>query len=62
MRFQAENGGTRVTREHRGWDSLGPDHPARRGYAGKAFAGIIGLRWADLLTAFRAHTRRAASA
>ena len=53
VRFEAAPGGTRVTVEHRGWDRLPADHPARHGYTGNAFAGMIGLRWADALTALR---------
>jgi hypothetical protein len=49
VRFEAEAGGTRVTVEHRGWDSLPPDHPAKHGYEGTAFTAMIGLLWADLL-------------
>lgn len=55
VRFEAVKSGTRVTLEHRGWDALTLDHPARHGYHGEAFTSMIGLRWADLLTALRAH-------
>jgi uncharacterized protein YndB with AHSA1/START domain len=51
---------TRVAIEHRGWDSLRKNHPARRGYTGEAFRSMIGLRWADLLVAFRSAAVRAA--
>lgn len=61
VRFEAERGGTRVTLEHRGWDSLPADHPARHGYTGGAFTSMIGLRWADLLTALRSHAARPAT-
>ncbi|HEY1340968.1 MAG TPA: SRPBCC domain-containing protein [Bryobacteraceae bacterium] len=54
VRFEPAHGGTRVTVEHRGWDAIPPDHPARRRYTGVAFTSMIGLRWADVLTAFRA--------
>jgi uncharacterized protein YndB with AHSA1/START domain len=53
VRFEAVKGGTRVTLEHRGWDSFPPEHKARLGYTGEAFVSMIGLRWADLLTTFR---------
>ncbi len=53
VRFEPAGGGTRVSLEHRGWDRIPARHPARHGYTGDAFAGMIGLRWADLLTAFR---------
>ena len=58
VRFEAVSSGTRVTLEHRGWDALPLDHPARHGFSGSAFTSIIGLRWADLLTAFRAFNPR----
>ena len=59
VRFEAVEGGTRVTLEHRGWDSLPANHPARYGFSGEAFDSLIGLRWADVLTAFRAFGRAA---
>ena len=43
VRFEPAPGGTRVTVEHRGW----PSPPAG------AFSSMIGLRWADALTALR---------
>jgi uncharacterized protein YndB with AHSA1/START domain len=55
VRFQAVKNGTRVTLEHQGWETLPPEHPARHGYSGEAFTNMIGLRWGDLLTVFRAH-------
>ena len=54
VRFEPTRDGTRVTVEHRGWDAIPPDHPARRRYTGVAFTSMIGLRWAEVLTAFRA--------
>jgi uncharacterized protein YndB with AHSA1/START domain len=57
VRFQAEGAGTRLTLEHRGWDSLPAGHPARHGFTGPAFADMIGLWWADLLVAMRARRR-----
>jgi uncharacterized protein YndB with AHSA1/START domain len=53
VRFEAAPRGTSVTIEHRGWDALSAVHPARHGYTGNAFTSMIGLRWGDLLTAFR---------
>jgi len=58
VRFEAANGGTRVTLEHRGWDRIAAAHPARHGYTGEAFVSMVGLRWADVLTAFRARAAR----
>ena len=51
--FEAVATGTRVTVEHRGWDALAANHPARHGATGNAFTSMIGLRWADALTALR---------
>jgi len=55
VRFEREGDGTRVSLEHRGWDRLRPDHPARGGLEGGAFVSLIGLYWADLLVAVRGH-------
>ena len=46
--------GTRVTLEHRGWDTLRADHPSRRGLDDEAFTSMLGLHWGDLVTAYRA--------
>jgi hypothetical protein len=35
--FTAVQGGTRLTLEHRGWNSLPPDHPARHGLQDQRF-------------------------
>ena len=51
-------GGTRVTVEHRGWDALAANHPARHGYTGNAFTSMIGLRWADALTSLKTFAPR----
>ncbi len=58
VRFDAAPGGTRVTLEHRGWDALRPDHPARHGLTGAAFVAMIGMWWADHVNALRAHVAR----
>ena len=59
VRFEpAGSGRTRLTLEHRGWESLSADHPARRGWTGQAFTDLIGLFWADLLVAMRARSKR----
>lgn len=57
--FEPASGGTRVTLEHRGWDALRPDHPARHGLGGTAFTAMIGLWWGDLATSLRTHAARA---
>jgi uncharacterized protein YndB with AHSA1/START domain len=53
VRFEAVDGGTRVTVEHRGWARLAKDHPMRQGLSGRAFVDMIGLWWADQATALR---------
>jgi uncharacterized protein YndB with AHSA1/START domain len=53
VRFERADQGTRVTLEHRGWDSIPENHPARHGWTGEAFSSMIGLRWADLLVSLR---------
>jgi len=54
VRFERAAAGTRVVLEHRGWEALRADHPARHGLAGPAFASMVGLWWGDLLTTLRA--------
>jgi uncharacterized protein YndB with AHSA1/START domain len=54
VRFERVAAGTRVTLEHRGWDALRADHPARHGLAGTALASRVGLWWGDQLNALRA--------
>jgi uncharacterized protein YndB with AHSA1/START domain len=44
---------TDVTIEHRGWDALREDHPARHALDGSAFTNMMGVWWADLLTSAR---------
>lgn len=60
LRFEPAGEGTRVTLEHRGWAALRRDHPARHGLSGEALSSMIGLYWADLLTALRQHARKQA--
>lgn len=55
VRFEKQGSGTRVVLEHRGWERLRPDHPARHGLGGEALSSMIGLYWGDLITAFRQH-------
>ena len=57
VRFEEQGKGTRVVLEHRGWQALGPEHPARHGLTGESFSGMIGLHWGDLITAYRHHAR-----
>jgi uncharacterized protein YndB with AHSA1/START domain len=58
IRFEAEGRGTRVTVEHRGWDSFPDDHPVRHGMVGDAFNSMMALWWGDLLVAARDHLKR----
>lgn len=51
--FDPVPGGTAVTVTHRGWAALPPQHPARHGLQGAAFARSQGLWWAQLLEALR---------
>ena len=62
IRFEPRGQGTRVTLEHRGWETLRAEHPARRTLSGTAFTGMIALYWGDLLTSYRQHKQRALSA
>lgn len=61
VRFEEQGHGTRVVLEHRGWEALRPDHPARHGLSGESFSGMIGLHWGDLITGYRQHLRASAS-
>ncbi|MGH2899739.1 MAG: SRPBCC domain-containing protein, partial [Solirubrobacteraceae bacterium] len=45
VRFEPDAGGTRVTLEHRGWERIPREHPARHGLAGSAFSAMIGSFW-----------------
>ena len=51
--FRAQGEGTLVTVRHHGWSTLRDDHPARHGLTGAAFSRMIGMWWADQLTALR---------
>lgn len=53
VRFAAIDGGTRVSVEHRGWDRLRPDHPARHGKAGRDYEYMKASLWAENLTALQ---------
>jgi hypothetical protein len=54
--FEAREGGTRVTLEHRGFASLRADHPVRHGQPVPAFGRQMGLWWGGLMTSLREHT------
>jgi uncharacterized protein YndB with AHSA1/START domain len=50
-RFEAVEEGTRVTVEHRGWDSVPQDHVARHTFPDGLFLRRHGEWWRDLLEA-----------
>ena len=60
VRFEAHGEGTRVVLEHRGWEALRADHPARHGLRGEALSRMIGLHWGDIVTSFRLYARQRA--
>jgi uncharacterized protein YndB with AHSA1/START domain len=49
--FAAVAEGTRLTLEHRGWDTLPPDHPARHGMEEGRFLLIHARWWEDQFAA-----------
>jgi uncharacterized protein YndB with AHSA1/START domain len=57
VRFEASGEGTRVTLEHRGWDKIRVDHPARHGQEGRAFSARLGTHWGELMTAYRLYAK-----
>lgn len=61
VRFEAEAAGTRITLEHRGWDALPGDHPARHGMNDESFGDMMKVWWVDLLGACSAHSRALSS-
>lgn len=57
VRFEADEGGTRLTLEHRGWDVIRSDHPVRHGLSEAAFWQMLGGWWGDLLRDARSYSR-----
>jgi hypothetical protein len=57
VRFEEQGTGTRVVLEHRGWEAIRPNHPARHGLTGEAFSSMIGLNWGELVSTFRQFMR-----
>lgn len=53
VRFEPLGAETRVTIEHRGWDSVPQDHVARHGFADAVFLTRHGQWWQALLHAYR---------
>ena len=54
--FEPSGTGTRVTLEHRGWETLRPGHPARHGLTGAAFRIFRSQWWADHFVAIKRHS------
>lgn len=59
VRFEPAPGGTRVTLEHRGFERLPPEHPARGGLAREALLQLWGRCWSERLEQARASAERA---
>ena len=53
VRFEAVGEETRVTVEHRGWDTVPAPHVARHGFPNAVFLQRHGEWWQDLLRALR---------
>ena len=53
VRFEAVGDETRVTVEHRGWDSVPQSHTARHGFPDALFLRRHGEWWQDLLQSLR---------
>lgn len=56
VRFEASADETRVVVEHRGWDTIPPDHVARHGFPLTPFQQRLAEWWQDLLAALATHT------
>ena len=59
VRFAPAEGGTRVTLEHRGFEALPPDHPARGGLAHEALLRLWGRCWTERLELAKGCAERA---
>jgi uncharacterized protein YndB with AHSA1/START domain len=55
VRFVASGDGTRVIVEHRGWETLPADHPARHQLDEVPFLQFMGEWWQELLASLKAH-------
>jgi hypothetical protein len=60
VRFEAVGDETRVTVEHRGWDTVPQDHVARHHFREREFLLRHGEWWQALLASLRAEVRAAA--
>lgn len=56
VRFEAVEAGTRVTVEHRGWDSVPAPHVARHGFPDRVFLQRHGEWWRALLAGLASRT------
>ena len=54
VRFEPVGAETRVTVEHRGWDSVPQEHVARHGFPDRVFLQRHGEWWQDLLRGYQA--------
>jgi uncharacterized protein YndB with AHSA1/START domain len=52
VRFEPVRGGTRVTVEHRGWDTIPREHAARHGFELLLFQQRLAEHWRVLLAVF----------
>lgn len=55
VRFEAVGSDTRVTVEHRGWDTIRQKHAARHGFELMLFQRRLGEHWRELLEALAEH-------
>lgn len=53
VRFEVVGAETRVTVEHRGWDTVPPEHVARHRFPDPVFLQRHGEWWQDLLASYR---------
>lgn len=53
VRFEPVDGGTRVTVEHRGWDTIPQEHVARHNFPLQIFQLRQGEHWRSLLASLR---------
>jgi uncharacterized protein YndB with AHSA1/START domain len=58
VRFIAAATGTRVVVEHRGWESLPADHPARHGLDDTPFLQSMGGWWQEQLANLKGRSAR----
>jgi uncharacterized protein YndB with AHSA1/START domain len=59
VRFEAEGENTRVTLVNRGWDRFADNHPARHGLGDSAFADVMSIWWAEVLSGLQTYVATA---